>query len=781
MTAAHASPATDILDAARCYANAGMSVIPVNGKKKPTVEWAAYQDAAPDDQRLAAWFGSNRQGIALVNGKVSGNRETLDFDDPAAFHAWYERIPTEIGKRLAVVQSPSGGYHAHYACEEIAGNTKLAMNAPDDVAIETRGEGGYVILPPSVGYVLLAGDLCRVPLITPDERATLHDAARALDRCPQERRPDPTPTRAATASDERPGDRFNRENGQAEVVAMLERNGWQRKGSDGRSNALVLRPGDTDAESSGNVSPKGVLHIFSTNAHPFDTERDYDPFGVLAALEHGGSHSAAGTALHALYYPPARRVQKPPGKVVSISGLTVDDETGEIFEREYTDVGNADRLIDRHGADLRHSTALGWLEYDGVRWREGQGGVTRRAIGTVRAMYVDAADRAHAADQKAAALHALRSQSAQKIDAMMRLAKYNASIEIADPRGLDAQPWLLNVQNGTLDLRSGTLREHARGDMLTKLAPVAYDPTARCPNWLAFLDKIMGGNAALVAYLQRAIGYSLTGNTDEHVMFIPYGTGSNGKSTMLLTVEGMLGLGDYAATVQPETLTIKQNGGEAHDIPTLRGARFISTTEAEEGKRLAESLVKRLTSGDTIKARQLYREPFEMRVEGKIWFATNHKPIIRGTDTGIWRRLRLIPFTVEIPESERLPQGEMLATFAAERAGILAWAARGCFAWRNGGLQAPTEVLEATNAYRGEMDVLAQWLDDVCVCKPGASEQSDTLFYAYRIWCEKRNEYVLPQKQWVARLEERGFAKKRKTSGVTWLGVGLAGGDAEPF
>jgi putative DNA primase/helicase len=338
------------------------------------------------------------------------------------------------------------------------------------------------------------------------------------------------------------------------------------------------------------------------------------------------------------------------------------------------------------------------------------------------------------------------------------------------PDALDADPWLLNVANGTIDLRTGELRAHRREDLLTRLAPVEYDPDAQAPCWAAFLERIFAGDGELIGFLRRAVGYSLTGQTGEQVFFILHGTGANGKSTLLEALGAMLG--DYGAKTPTETLLIKRSAGISNDVARLRGARLVTAVEAEDGQRLAESLVKQLTGGDTITARFLYQEAFEFAPTFKLWLATNHKPTIRGTDYAIWRRIRLIPFAVTIPEKEQdrtLPD-----KLKAELPGILAWAVRGCLEWQREGLGLPEAVKAATAAYQVEQDTLAAWLDACCILSPTATARAGQLYKNYRAWAEENGERPMTGHKFGRTLTERGFDKYKDRAGWAYVGLGVA-------
>lgn len=463
--------------------------------------------------------------------------------------------------------------------------------------------------------------------------------------------------------------------------------------------------------------------------------------------------------------------------IADIVGSHSDGEVdGEVFDTLHpTDMGNARRLLIAHGPDLHYCHPLRrWFVWNGARWQQDETGeVVARAKDTIRKLYVEAANEDDDNRRKALVRHALRSESAERLRAMVELMQTEPGIPVV-PEELDRDPWLLNCQNGTLDLRTGELGPHDPRDLLTKIVPVAYDPDATCPEWLRFLDRIMAGRADLVTFLQRAVGYSLSGCTDERVLFILYGTGANGKTTFLETVA--LFLGDYAMRTTTETLLTRGEwSGIPNDVARLRGARFVYASEAEEGRRLAEAKVKDLTGGDTISARFMRAEWFEFKPEFKLWLGTNHKPVIRGTDAAIWDRIRLIPFEVRIPESERLPRRELMARFEAELPGILAWAVRGCLAWQEHGLGMPDAVREATGAYHAEMDILAQFLDERCIVNPLAKVKAGDLYKAYVEWCEGNGERPLSQRNFGMRLAERGFERRKSTGGLfRWSGIGLA-------
>jgi putative DNA primase/helicase len=435
----------------------------------------------------------------------------------------------------------------------------------------------------------------------------------------------------------------------------------------------------------------------------------------------------------------------------------------ELLEPKHlTDLGNAERLIDNRGEDLRYCDPLGgWLCWDGKRWQQDNSGqVYRWAMDTVRGIYHEASEEKNASKRIALGEWAKSSEFASHIDNMIRLAR---SLVPATPDEFDVNPWLLNVQNGTLDLRTGELYPHRRGDMSMKMTSTEYHPDAKAPTWEAFLERAMKHDREMIAFLQRAVGYSLTGVTGEEVLFVIYGSGRNGKSKFLGAIQDTLGL-DYAQQMPPQTLMLKRGEtGATSELARLKGARFAATIETGEGGRLDEALVKQATGGDLISARYLYKEYFEYKPTHKIWLATNHKPQVRGTDEGIWSRIILIPFGVFIPPLER--DGDLAEKLAAEATGILAWAVQGCMDWQRERLALPEVVREATQEYREAMDAIGEFIEERCVIGDEFEIGASDLFAAYKDWASVNSEYTYNQRRFGDALSERGYEVGRITAG----------------
>jgi P4 family phage/plasmid primase-like protien len=354
-----------------------------------------------------------------------------------------------------------------------------------------------------------------------------------------------------------------------------------------------------------------------------------------------------------------------------------------IFNERHTDVGNARWFVRLYGDQVRWIHERGrWIVHSDTYWAEDvDGEVERMAKNAIDATLADFGD-VPQNDRAGLFKHVLRSEQAPRIAAMLTLARSEPGITLAEAM-LDRDSMLLGVQGGAIDLRSGAFVVPNAADYITRQAGCAYNPHAKAPLWSAFLDRIMNGDIAMIAFLQRAVGYSLTGSTKEQCLFITHGFGANGKSKFLGALSGLLG--DYARECPAEALLAKHDNAIPNDIARLAGARLATSIETEEGRRFAESRVKALTGGDRITARFLHHEFFDFVPKFKLWLATNHKPTIRGTDNAIWRRIRLIPFNVTIPDAEQdCDLGDKLA---AERSGILNWAIQGALAWQRDGLQ----------------------------------------------------------------------------------------------
>jgi putative DNA primase/helicase len=348
----------------------------------------------------------------------------------------------------------------------------------------------------------------------------------------------------------------------------------------------------------------------------------------------------------------------------------------------------------------------------------------------------------------------------------------NVEIIATDGRGWDRNPMLLGVQNGVLDLETGQVRGGRPDDLITKAAPVAYDPEAECPRFEQFMKEIFAEHPELVPYMQRCLGYMLTGLTSEQIFWILWGSGANGKSTLVeLFLQRIFGAFEYGWAM-PFPAAGWSNAMSEYQKACLVGRRFVTASEVTGRGHLNEELIKSLTGGDLLNARHPYGRPFQFVPVAKFLLRVNHKPVIRDETHGMWRRVKLVPFTQQFSINTSLE-----STLAAEAAGVLAWTIRGCLEWQREGLCEPAIVQSVTDEYRAESDVLAGFLSDCCVIEPGAHVSGLALFTAYRSWCDRAylpDEERLSQTSFGTRIKARFPDTGKRT--VTYNGVGLRDG-----
>jgi putative DNA primase/helicase len=442
------------------------------------------------------------------------------------------------------------------------------------------------------------------------------------------------------------------------------------------------------------------------------------------------------------------------------------------------DFGNAQTLISRHGADLRYVLGLGWHHWDGKRYALDAESVATRKIAydVANDMLREAAASPSGSGRKDRVKWAISSGNSGRISGTLDASR---SYLFAKSDDLDADNWLLNCQNGTLDLRTGGLRPHAHADLITKICATNYDPNAQCPTWEKFLSTIFNHDLDMVDFMYRALGYSLTGSTKEQCVFILHGTGSNGKSVLLETIAALLH--DYVKSAPSTTFAQKDNPPIPNDVAMLAGARFVSVIETEHGKHLAEGLVKQATGGDRMPARFLHKEWFEFTPKFKLWFATNHKPLIRGSDYAIWRRIRLIPFSARFVDADKvegnadiIKDPEIKAKLAIEFPGILAWLVRGCQAWQQIGMKPPVAVEEATQGYMESQDNTSKFITEWCHVGRGIECDVGLLYAAYVFWCAEDDYEPLSKRAFGLNLEERGIMAGRSGKARERVRKGIA-------
>jgi len=426
------------------------------------------------------------------------------------------------------------------------------------------------------------------------------------------------------------------------------------------------------------------------------------------------------------------------------------EQQGDHTGIEMSELGLSACLVTRYSRDLRHASEQRvWLIWTGTHWqKDTTQEVMRRMIGIVRQQKIQ------------------NCKSLAKMTGAIKLASADRQIAAA-LETFDRNNYLLNFLNGTLNLRTGELVRHRREDLITKLIPFNYSPSARAPRWERFLQEVFAAHPELVHWIQRAIGYSLTGDVREHCFFLMLGDGRNGKGLFINTLK--LILGPYAHQADFRAFEPKYGDGPSDAIANFKAARLLVASESREGARFDEPLMKTLTGGDPIRARLLYENSFEMEPTWKIWLATNHRPQIRGTDPAMWQRVRLIPFEISFAGREDRSLSE---TLLREAEGIIAWAVEGTARWFEEGLEPlPEAVKMATEAYRTDSDIVGRFVEEECQRGVQFSSPARILYRAYASWAEESGEKHLTETAFGLQLTQRGFEKSRNSTGTVYHGL----------
>jgi P4 family phage/plasmid primase-like protien len=449
----------------------------------------------------------------------------------------------------------------------------------------------------------------------------------------------------------------------------------------------------------------------------------------------------------------------------------------DIFSSYCTEVNAAYRFVAQHQKDLRYCHPWkAWLFWDGKKWVDDNIGKVFRCGVLTSLSILEQAERMsretkeEIAEYKLMFDHAMAFQNKGKLNNMMEIAKHAPGIFVL-PDQFDQNPWTLNCQNGIVNLLTGELRPHDNKEYITKITIADYNKEATCPNWLSFLDKIMGGNQNLVGYLQRAIGYSLTGNTMEKALFFLYGAlGDNGKSTFLETISTILGTYALAKFPMAALLDDAHNSTSANPSPyiaQLCGVRFVSGSELSGNKKLNEETIKDLTGGiDSISAKRLYQNPFTFKPTHKLFMFGNEKPIIPRSAKAVWNRLKTIPFMVSIPKKEQ--DLDLPFKLIEEKAGILAWAIQGCIDWQKERLGMPEEIQAANDAYKEEMDLVNFFLLEECNIGDGLNVKAQHLYDHYREWCKKNGHNPYNQLNFGKELKAHDYENYKGTKGYSF-------------
>jgi putative DNA primase/helicase len=784
---------------------------------------------APTLDEVTDWWGNghSRYGIALICGNVSGNLEMTELEAAATTSAHLTRIREALdvrgirhiwdfltGSAGFSELSPSGGLHLLYRIQDhpVPGNTKIAsrpataeelVERPGDkkkVLAETRGEGGYVITAPSPGtchpsgeaWVLLQGEYGVLPFITWEERNLIHEALfEALDEMP----PPPPPqipaalpgrspglsaagatlSPAGASLDLRPGDRWAAETTFSDILADA---GWSFSHSAGEEEYWV-RPGKSVRDGhSATVNYKGsnLLYVFSSAVDGLESETSYTKFGAYTGLLYGGDWRAAAQSLVAKGFgTPQATVNDFEEFVIPARVEDAVPVEPEPVDETYTldELGNSLRLARKMRGEFKYVIEeKEWYRWDQSRWVPDPEGF---AAGRVAATCTDdMLKQAKAEGFEPLTKWASKSRSSGNLKSTVGLVRQIPGFAISST-SLNPNRHLLNLRNGVFDLQSGVLSPHDKSFLMTRQMNAGYDPDAQCPEFDAFMAAAIP-DPQMRAYVQRALGYSLLGDADQRSVFLIHGPSGTGKSTLMETMRTLFG--DYGITAPPSTFkAADRQGGPTADLHSLRGKRFVTTSETSAGASFDEDLIKRLSGRDQVQSRGLYEKFVEWTPECSIWLATNHPPKFNSDDDAIWKRAKLIPFmTVFAGDGERRDMAR--SVLVPEADGILNWLLAGLHQYLESGLGEPAEIKELAAEQRSQSDSVARFIEDrvadgVLVVDPGQTIRNSELFQMYLEWCRQVGEKTLGTRRFNNRLTSNFTVDSYKSMGyISWRGIG---------
>ena len=765
-----------MLELARKYAEAGLSVVPIrtNGSKRPTVAWKEFQTRLMTNEELYKNFSSH-VGVAVIGGEVSGGLEAIDIDESSLVQPMLDMISTvqkSLENQLPVVRTPSGGAHIYYRCSEISGNQKLAMRwvgMGQETLIETRGEGGYLL---TVGcpeecheqgeYVHYCGPpLTEVPEITPEQRKILLNAARMFSEVDEAaaKKFNAEPGDTTFVDGMTPGTDYN---GRADISTILEPHGWKKM-----PEGFWSRPGRDGGHSAHEVFSQAgnkMLRVFSTNAHPLRSEETYSLFGLYAALNHDGDYSAAARDLVNQGFGEKKTLDR--GQVLEVPVCNKYDLRGQPGR---TDEANAWRFV--QVVKEHHRYVPGWKKwifYQDGRWDidHAECRIMNRTGEVGFGLFEQLRELEKEVDDKEfmrILAYARKSMDARGMDSMIRYGRKDSEVQIEHTE-LNPDPWLFNCRNGTIDVRTGEFREHRAEDLIMHMAQVRYDPDAKSPVFDTFIRDVMNGDEEMVEYLQVLFGYCLNGTSQEHVMPIFYGDGRNGKSTLLEAIMHLMG--SYALKCPQGMLMARKSESHLTEVADLHGTRLAVVSETPKG-RLNESLVKEITGGDTIAARRMREDLWRFVPSHTVFMATNYAPTVDADAKALWARLHVVPFEVSF-EGGRCDK-RLLDRLKQEGSGILNWMVQGALKYVQNGLAQPRRSENATNDYRREEDLLTQFLEEECTL--GSQEKCRTQEFrdAYEDWSGVRVSLQSLKRGLFA----RGIVPRKSHGRMCYIGVGI--------
>ena len=738
-----------VLEGVRTSVGLGHPVFPlVEGGKRPAVP-GGFKSAIRDVRRASQYFSSHLTlNYGIPTGTASGFF-VVDVDGVGGKRNLAELVTqnSEL-PRTQQVNTPHG---VHY---RFLTKKALIRNSVNKIAagIDVRGDGGYVVGPgsstPDGVYAFAPG---RGPKDVPIAAPPAWLLAMVQEKGYEEGQ-EPSPVAKIPLQLRGRARRWGEVGFARELERLAKAPVHQRNNS---LNLCVFRAGQ--------LAARGLIDHAKAKSEP---ARLANSIGLGEAEIERTIKSAFGAGLRSPANIPFVDKRNAP-TLNAPAALSEADLTKELAILGETDTDNAERFARRCGDKVIFSKIQGWMFYDGVRYMPN---ARLDCVELAKEVARRIADEAgHLSDPKAIAQRLkLSKQSMSKvdIDRMLDLAK--GRLVVAES-SLDADPWLLNTETYTIDLRTVTYYMPDPRDLITKVAKVKAKPRSECPMFLGFLQRITRGDKDLCKFIQKSVGYSLTGITSEQVIFFVFGRGRNGKSTLINLIREMLG--DYGRHTPTETILTKQyDNSISADLARLRGARMVTAVEANYNRSLDEAKLKALTGGEPTTARDLYEKFREFRPEFKLWMVANDRPRVRATDYAMWRRLRVIPLNVLIEKCEIDPK--LSEKLRAELPGILSWAIRGCLLWQQEGLAEPDVVRDAASQWRRDANHVKRFFTEKIALNPNLHTPAAVMHNEFLGWCKQNGEAPMSAAELKTQLTEKcDLTHKRTKAGSIWVGV----------
>ncbi len=788
-----------VADVAHIWQQAGVSVIPIlaNGAKRPALSWSPYQVTLPTSSEVEKWFTGGQHGLALICGGVSGGLEMTEIEGRAlAKPDMWETLNVRMeqlgggsvwdlltGPDGYMEGSPTGGVHLLYRITDapVPGNTKIAADEDRMVLAETRGDGGYVIVAPSAGdchpsgkpWVLVSGDYGKLPQLTWTQRNLLHDCLRsALDRTP----PPPNLPVVIPSSEGRtvsvghlddlsPGDDFEQ---QTDWAKILEPHGWRMTMAMSDGERHWVRPGkdarDGMSATTGRANDRDRLYVFSTST-VFQAEVPYTKFGAYALLNFNGNHGLAASHLRVTGYGERRNVVDTKDLGEWVPPL----EEPAIYTQD--DLGNGQRLADKvRGRYRRIWQDQEFYCWDSTTWvPDVHNGLLREWTAVTNDMEVE--------NKKWAKTCRAYSR--------FKAAQYVASSQVSHSASeWDPDPNLINVQNGVLNLATRDLYPHDPKYLMTKTLAARFQPNTHCPNFEEFIHSVLP-DQDMRTYVQRALGYTLLGDSDQRSIFLIYGPSGTGKSTLIETVRTVFG--DYGSAAGPGAFRQNTNpNAPSQDLHMLMGSRMVTASETSESASFDEELLKHLSGREVVVSRPLYGKPVQWSPKCVLWIITNTPPKLNSDDNAIWKRVKFIPFTTvflgprEIFDYSR-------KHLVPEAPGILNWLLDGLSAFHADGLNEPPEVTALAEEHRMDNDSVGRYVKDRCAdgrmtLSAELQVQALVLYNDYSAWCTEVKERPLGARRFNLRLPYAvtGIERVEGSGRPSWNGISISSSWSRP-